>query len=564
MSNYERPARVALGATVGPERNGRRKIGRAAAAVAAVSAAALALAACGGGGTTSSSSSTASAASAEKAPNGIVGQTLTIGFSPPLSLNPALNGQATAAVLYGSLAYGSLTYELPNGTFVPDLATSATYLAGSNNEKFQITLRPGVKFSDGSAMTPQAVANSISYFAKAHGPQSFLLASLKSAAASGADTVLLTFSAPTPDLPFVFSQEQPAGAIIGPKGLADPASLNTTTDGAGEYSLDSAATITNSKYVFTARSDYWAPSAIHYKQIDVQAFTDWQSAVSAVESGQMQSADLTGVPRTTGTSATNAGLSVSSGPTFVEGLIPMERAGASPLAKLQVRQAINYAIDRAGLSAAIGGPGSVPVDETAVPGSTGYDPSLASYYAMNLTKAKQLLTAAGYPNGFSLPVLDCAALDPNSALGSAIASELAQIGIKVNLTTVPAPSQFVPAALSKQYPAVVWPLASQGTGYYYSIAFALSPFSNAFGSSSPTLQSLLAKAASASSASAAEQYYEQATQFLVTNAWFVPVYSSSTTYVTSKSVANVSPAGPQDNAIDPIGPAASLSWYPST
>jgi peptide/nickel transport system substrate-binding protein len=560
MSNYERPARAALPA-IAPERNGRRKARRVAAAVAAAAAATLAVAACGGGGTTSSSPGAANAAA--KTPTGITGQTLTIGFSPPLSLNPALNGQATAAVLYGSLAYGSLTYELPNGTFVPDLATSWTYLPGSNNEKFQVTLRHGVKFSDGAAMTPQAVANSVSYFAKAHGPQSFLLASLKSAAASGADTVLLTFSAPTPDLPFVFSQEQPAGAIIGPKGLADPASLNTSTDGAGEYSLDSAATVTNSKYVFTSRAGYWNPSAIHYKQIVVQAFTDWQSAVSAVESGQMQSADLTGVPRTTSTSAASSGLSVSSGPTFIEGLIPMERAGASPLAKLQVRQAINYAIDRAGLSAALGGPGSVPVDETAVPGSTGYASSLAGYYAMNLAKAKQLLSAAGYPQGFTLPVLDCAALDPNSALGSAISSELAKIGIKVNLTTVPTPAQFVPAALSKQYPAVIWPLASQGSGYYYSVAFALSPFSNAFGSSSPALQSLLGKAASASSASAAEQYYEQATQFLVTNAWFVPVYSSSTTYVTSKSVANVSPAGPQDNAIDPIGPSPSLSWYPS-
>ena len=162
-----------------------------------------------------------------------------------------------------------------------------------------------------------------------------------------------------------------------------------------------------------------------------------------------------------------------------------------------------------------------------------------------------------------MSVLDCAALDPNSALGSAISSELAAIGIKVNLNTVPTPAQFVPAALTKQYPAVIFPLAAQGSGYYYTIAFALSPFTNAFGSSSPTLQSLLAKAAGASSASAGNGYYEQAAQFLVTNAWFVPVYSSSTTYITSKSVANVSPAGPQDNAIDPIGPAPSLSWYPS-
>jgi peptide/nickel transport system substrate-binding protein len=541
----------------------RARAARWSAACAAALAATLALAACGGGSSSTSAAGQTGSASAGAVPSGLTGATLTIAFSPPLSLNPALGGISTSAVLYGSLAYGSLIYQRPDGTFVPDLATSWGYLPGSQNEKFEVTLRSGVKFSDGSVMTPQSVANSIEYFAKAHGPQGFTMATLKSAAPSGPDTVLLTFTAPTPDMPFVLSQTQPVGMIIGPKGLANPASLGTSTDGAGAYVLNTTATVANSQYVFDVRPAYWNPAAMHYNKIVVQTFTDPQSAISAVQSGQFQAAALTNLPASSATTAKSAGLNVTSGPTFIDGLIPMDRNGSiSPLGKLQVRQAINYAIDRTGLATAIGGPGSTGLDQTAVPGATGYDSSLGDTYSQNLAKAKQLLASAGYANGFTLPVLDCVALDPNSALAAGLQSDLAKIGIKVAITAVAGPAQFVPASLTKKYPAIVWPIAAQGPGYYYSVNFALAPFSNAFGSTSADLQSLMTSAAGAPSGSAANAMFQKVNQYLVNNAWFAPVYSASTTYIVSPTVANVSAPNAQNNTIDPIGPAPDLSWYP--
>ena len=111
----------------------------------------------------------------------------------------------------------------------------------------------------------------------------------------------------------------------------------------------------------------------------------------------------------------------------------------------------------------------------------------------------------------------------------------------------------MPASLTKKYPAIVWPIAAQGPGYYYSVNFALAPFSNAFGSTSADLQSLMTSAAGAPSGSAANAMFQKVNQYLVDNAWFAPVYSASTTYIVSPTVANVSAPNAQNNTIDPIG-----------
>ena len=206
--------------------------------LAASAATVAALAACGSSGGSSSSAATGdSSSSAAAAPNGIVGQTLTVQYTEPTSINPALGGIQEVAVAYQELAYDSLIYQDQTGAFVPDLAVKWGYVAGSGNKSFQLTLRSGVKFSDGSPLTAQAVANSLNYFKKASGPQSYLLAALTDIKVTGPLALTLNFATATPDLPFLLSQSENVGAIIGPKGLANPTSLNTTTDGAGAYTL---------------------------------------------------------------------------------------------------------------------------------------------------------------------------------------------------------------------------------------------------------------------------------------------------------------------------------------
>jgi len=541
-----------------------RRLGRPASLLAIATLAAGTLAACGGvsngGGSSTGTASATAAASA--APTGITGDTLTLQFNEPVSTNPALEGTSESDVVFGAIDYDSLIYQLGNGQYVPDLATSWSYAPGSKNEVFNLTLRQNVHFSDGSLLTASSVVNSLEYFAKADGPQAGYLATLASAKATGTYTVQLTFSAPEPDLPFLLSQYQDIGQIIGPTGLANPKTLTTTSDGTGPYVLSAAQSVANSQYVFTLNSHYWNPAAVHYKQVVVKVITDATTALSAAESGQVDA--LLSLPSSAQQSAKSGNLTTFAQPFSIASLILMGRSDPkSPLSNLKVREAINDAVDRSALAQGLGGGNSVPTDEFAIPGTTGYDPAAASTYSYNVATAKSLLAQAGYAGGFKLAVLDTLALDANGDIGAALKTELAAVGIDVTITETPSPAQFIPAALSKQYDAVIWPLSQNGAGFPYAIQFAMAPFTNAFGTTSTELNSLMATAG-ALSGSAASAAYEKVDDYLTDNAWFVPLFSLGATLAVAPGVANVQAPSVDNTTIDPVAPIASLSWYPSS
>jgi peptide/nickel transport system substrate-binding protein len=540
-----------------------RHVGQRVNALVGVALAAVAVSACGGSSSSSSASNAnATATTKGKAPSGIVAQTLNMQFNQPVSLNPALEGTDESDIVFGALDYDSLTYQLADGSYVGDLATSWSYAPGSHNEVFNLTLRPNVHFSDGSLMTPKSVVASLEYFKNAHGPQSSYLATMTSATATGANTVQLKFSAPEPQLPFLLSQYQCIGQIIGPQGLAHPASLNTSSDGTGPYVLSPSQSVAGSSYLFTLNSHYWNPSAVHYRSVVVKVIADPQTALSAAQSGQIDA--VTSMPALVANAAKADGLQVYQEPFSIATLILMDRGGSvSPLGKLQVREAINEAVNRPALAKGLGGGAAVPTDELALPGTTGYDPSLADKYPYDPANAKKLLAAAGYPHGFTLPVIDTLALDPNGDFAAALKSELSAIGVQLQITETPSPAQFIPAALSKKYPAAIFPQAADGYGFPWSVAFGLAPFQNAFGTTSPQLQQLLGTAG-ALPASASGPAYEKVDDYLVDNAWYVPLFSLEAAFAVRPTVANVQPPSLQNTSIDPVAPNPALSWYPAS
>lgn len=550
---------------------GRMSIQRLA-TFAAATIAAAAVAACGSASKPSSSSSAsgtgASTGAAKASSTGAASAptndgTLHLQFTAPVSMNPALGGTSESDIVYGALDYDSLIYQTGSGKFIPDLATKWAYVPGSKNEKFKLTLRSGVHFSDGSPMTPKSVADSLLYFKRSGGQQAPYLATMTSAKPAGAHDVLLTFSAPAPDLPFLLSQYQNAGQVIGPKGVANPKILTTTSDGTGPYILSASQSVANSQYTFTKNPHYWNPSAVHYNSVQVKVIADPQTALSSTQAGQLDAALQ--LPAASESSARADGLQVFAEPFSIEALFMMDRGGAiSPLGKLAVRQAINLAINRKALAQGVGGQGSIATDQFSIPGEAGYDPALANKYPFDVAKAKQMLASAGYPHGFTLKVLDCEALDANGDAAAALKQELAAIGVTLQITEESTPAQFVPVSLSKKYPAVIWPISQNGTaGFPYAVEFAQTPFTNAWNSSSPQLTKLMATAGSAPE-SAQAAGYRKVNDFLTDNAWYAPMFSLTGVLVVGKNVANVQPTSVQNTTIDPISPNAKDSWYPAS
>src|SRR2546421_4366406 len=115
---------------------------------------AVVTAACGGGG---GSSSGATQASTAPRPGGSLTVLESAGFAGdwPAGLDPATNTNGAANQSQMNAIYGELWELTENGTLRPDLATG--YKFSNGGKTVTITLRPNVKFSDGTPFNAQAV-----------------------------------------------------------------------------------------------------------------------------------------------------------------------------------------------------------------------------------------------------------------------------------------------------------------------------------------------------------------------------------------------------------------------
>lgn len=108
--------------------------------------------------------------------------------------------------------------------------------------------------------------------------------------------------------------------------------------------------------------------------------------------------------------------------------------GLEPLKNKLVRQAINYALDKDFmLAVAEEGLGTV-ANSIANPNMTGYDEEIP-YYEYNSEKAKELLTEAGYPDGFDLGIIYCRE-GKDQSMAEIAMENLAVIGITSTVTVV--------------------------------------------------------------------------------------------------------------------------------
>jgi len=492
----------------------------------------LTMTACGAGGGTSGSSD----------------KSLVIGLESPIpSLNPASSPVSTTL----AYAYDPLIYWTADGSFVPDLATSWGYV-GTGNTTFQLKLRSGARFADGSPLTAQAVVNSVRSFLKTPNPNLAAAGPVKSVTATGDSTVQITYSSAFPNAVQSLTQFFGAGMIVGPKGLTDPASLETSTDGVGQYTLDAADTRAGSVYTFTANKKYFNQSAIQYTSVQLRIIPSASSRVSALESGQVQ--DATQIPIDQVGASGTTGYQRLGGNTTWE-LLQFLNTSSGPLSKLAVRQALEYAVNRAAIVKDLYGGYATALDQFSPSGTTGYDSALDDAYGFDTAKAKALLKQAGYGGGFTLKLLGNTTTDPGGLLAQELKSELAAVGVTVQLQVDSGQMAAFQADLgSGKFGAALWNMSSIDL-YSTATQTIVSPHSllNPGATADAGAMTLLRTAAAADGSAAFASDLRKLNAYLTSDALGVPICARTNIdlVATGVKLPAASYVTPQANMIGP-------------
>lgn len=397
---------------------------------AAAIALSLAAAACGSGGGTISASSGS-------------GGTVNWEWDLPTSWDPVTSSAGWDVHVLG-LVYASVTTLNAKGDVEPGLATSWKYAPDGKSVTFQ--LRPGLKFSDGTALDAEAVKENIQRgITQANSNIASELAVISNVTVDGPTSFTVDLKQVDYQVPDLLSGKD--GMIVSPTAFKkNPTGIATKPVGAGPFTLTSY--VPDSHADLTANPGYWDASQIHLANFTVQAITQPQQIMAALQSGQVNVAYIAGNQVA---AAKAAGFKVDVIPSEVVEELDVQTT-TKPFSDPDVVKAINYAINRQAIvevqQAGYGAPAYQPFPK----GFVGYDPTLANQYPYNPALAKKLLAQAGHAHGLKITLTSTS---PTDSLAEQVQSQLAQVGITAKISDVPADTQTQYLYLDKSIPFAI-------------------------------------------------------------------------------------------------------------
>jgi ABC-type transport system substrate-binding protein len=383
-------------------------------------------------GACSSSGSSSSAPPGSGQSNSASG-TLAWAWGLPMNWDPVTDSAGYDGVTQ-ALVYDSLTSVDASGNATGWLAE--TWSANAAGTQFTFKLRPNLKFSDGTPLDATAVAKSINRGRTAKNSVLLAkLASIKDVTAQGATDVVVTMTAPNYQCPLLLSGQ--TGMIINPAAFATDAaaaSLATQPAGSGPFALTSYTP--NASAQFARNPHFYLADQIKVANLVLYPQPDPTVVAAATSSGQY---NISLLPPSGIDGAKAAGLDVQVIPS-PEIYALAFNTSIAPFNNPAVIEAIQYGIDRDKIVAVgqfgVGKASTQPFP----PGQPGYNSSVASMYAYDPAKAKQILAQAGLSGGVHgtftavAPVSDY----PHVEL---IQGQLAEVGINLNIEALP-PAQF--------------------------------------------------------------------------------------------------------------------------
>jgi peptide/nickel transport system substrate-binding protein len=315
-------------------------------------------------------------------------------FDPALAFISTFTDGPEMEALYGP---GLLYQNATTGAVEYGFAKSMT---STDNKVWTMTLRSGLKFSDGTPFNAAAVVANVKRIADpATGSSEAKIASTFTATAVNDTTVQFTLQKVNSQFPSVISQDfalVPSPTAVQKEG----SSFAQHPVGAGPFMMGTLTPSVSLALVKNPNYSLYAANQPYLNNLTFEEVTDSSQSQSNLATGQAQAAAVTTgqqISALTGIGMT----SITNHP--VGGAWLDINQGKAPFNNLDARKAVYLALDQKGL-ANVWAPGN-PVASNYFPqGTPYYDPSL-NYPAGNSSAAQTLfnqLAAAGKPVNFTV------------------------------------------------------------------------------------------------------------------------------------------------------------------
>ena len=455
----------------------------------------------------------------------------------------------------------SIVTEANDGSIKPWLATSWT--VSGNGQVYTFTLKPGVKFTDGTPLDAQAVADNFYYWEKGGNSTAKVSMDPYFKSAKALDATHLQVTLTKPYLPFLTMISQAYFGIQSPTALKRGAKANCD-DPIGSGAFKVKVWKHGQEVILVRNPNYtsWPATALHKGPAIVNE-VDWKFLSDPVE---RYAALTTGAANVIYDIPTVDWKNAEANYQVTQYITPgkpvsvyMNTINGVFRDKL-VRQAFAYGANRkAAAQAAFHGVIPYEGNPSVSRATPGYDAAVASAYAYNPAEANHLLDQAGWTkrNSAGYRIKNSKELDVMFAYpaGSVFTSEGAtllqilqqqwkQVGFNVKLIPETQAETFAGKfSTPTSYDAQPWYWTSPSAAILWIVwrpsTKANPNYSNSSFYNNEKLSTLIQQGNSAATAGAAARFYGQAQQILQDNAAAVGLYDQTSSIAVAKNLHDV-------------------------
>lgn len=279
-----------------------------------------------------------------------------------------------------------------DGNLIPAIASD--YSVTDDGLVYTFTLREGVKFHNGEAVTAEDVKYSIEKFADISNKEPLVAAFSNIAEVSIVDDAHVSITLETADSDIISHLSTVSAAII-PANNESPA---TNPIGTGPYKYVSRSPQEN--FVVKKFDEYWGEAA-HITDVTFKICANTDTIVMDLNGGAI---DMFARVTSAQADQLNDDFQVWEGTMNLVQALYLNNA-VEPFNNVLVRQALCYAVNRQEVLDYISDGKGVIIGSSMFPAfGKYYMEELNDVYPRDVEKAKTLLAEAGYPNGFSFTI----------------------------------------------------------------------------------------------------------------------------------------------------------------